>query len=111
MEEIEYWQIDKIESLLLLCPYEEYYKEDILNNLPETKEEANELLGKLWSDHIPRDPRDQFTKMLIMNTLVKTDHKYYYICNDCEEDFNSSKKEFLCAECLSANITEKLDET
>ena len=24
-----------------------------MNNLPETKEEANELLGKLWFDHIP----------------------------------------------------------
>ena len=111
MEEIEYWQIDKIESMLELCPYDERTKMDILNNLPETKEEANELLGKLWFDHIPRDPRDQFTKMLSMNTLIKTDYKYYYICNDCGEDFYSSNKESLCTECLSTNIIDKSDET
>tara|TARA_R100000388_G_C7225910_1_gene151729 strand:- start:411 stop:866 length:456 start_codon:yes stop_codon:yes gene_type:complete len=107
MEDIEYWQIDKIESMLKLCPYDEDYKDYILNNLPETKEEANELLGQLWFDHIPRDPRDQFTKMLSMNTLVKTDYKYYYICKDCGEDFYSKNKESLCTECLSSNIIEK----
>ena len=111
MEEIEYWQINKIEFMLELCPYSEDYKEYILINLPETKEEANELLGKLWFDHIPRDPRDQFTKMLSMNTLIETDYKYYYICNDCGEDFNSRQEETLCAECLSSNITNKTDET
>jgi formylmethanofuran dehydrogenase subunit E len=111
MEEIEYWQIDKIESMLQLCPYDEQTKMDILNNLPETKEEAYELLGKLWFDHIPRDPRDQLSKMLRMNTLIQTDYKYYYICNDCGEDFYSSNKETLCTECLSTNIIDKSDET
>ena len=107
MEETEFWQIDKIESLLQLCPYSEEYKEYILNNIPETKEEANKLLGELWFDHIPRDPRDQFSKMMTMNTLVKQDYKYSYICKDCDEDFESSQKETLCAECLSTNIKEQ----
>ena len=39
-------------------------KQEILNNLPDTKQEADELLSKLWHDHIPRDPRDQFDKMM-----------------------------------------------
>ena len=106
MEEIEYWQIDKIESMLVLCPYDEQTKIDILNNLPETKEEANELLGKLWFDHIPRDPRDQFNKMMSMNTLVKQDYNFSYICSDCGDDFISKSKETLCTQCLSPNIKE-----
>ncbi len=106
MEEIEYWQIDKIESMLHLCPYDEQTKTDILNNLPETKEEAYELLGKLWFDHIPRDPRDQFNKMMSMNTLIERDFKFSYICNDCGEDFESPNTETLCTECLSPNIKE-----
>ena len=106
MEEIEYWQIDKIESMLVLCPYDEQTKIDIMNNLPETQEEANELLGKLWFDHIPRDPRDQFNKMMSMNTLVKQDYNFSYICNDCGDDFISKSKETLCTQCLSPNIKE-----
>jgi hypothetical protein len=95
MQEIEFWQINKIESLLQLCPYSEEHKEHILNNIPETKEEANELLSELWFDHIPRDPRDQFNKMITMNTLVKQDYKYSYICKDCGEHFESPQKETL----------------
>ena len=45
MEEIEYWQIDKIEMMLDLCPYDEDIKQEILNNLPDTKQEADELLS------------------------------------------------------------------
>ena len=106
MEEIEYWQIDKIEMMLDLCPYDEDIKQEILNNLPDTKQEADELLSKLWHDHIPRDPRDQFDKMMKMNTLVKTDYKFSYICQDCGEHFESPNKETLCAHCLSPNIKE-----
>lgn len=104
MEEIQYWQIDKIESLLQLCPYDDDMKESIYNSIPETKEEADELIKQLWFDHIPRDPKDQFDKMMKMNTLVKTDHKYEYVCNDCGENWISSKQETLCTSCLSPNI-------
>ena len=93
--------------MLVLCPYDEQTKIDIMNNLPETKEEANELLGKLWFDHIPRDPRDQFNKMMSMNTLVKQDYNFSYICNDCGDDFISKSKETLCTQCLSPNIKEQ----
>lgn len=110
MEPIEYWQIDKIESLLMLCPYDEDMRSEILNNLPETREEANELLGKLWFDHIPRDPKDQFDKMMKIHTLVKTDHKYEYICNDCGENWISSSQDTLCISCLSPNIKQITDE-
>tara|TARA_R100001079_G_scaffold93368_2_gene56073 strand:- start:52 stop:396 length:345 start_codon:yes stop_codon:yes gene_type:complete len=111
MEEIEYWQIDKIEMMLDLCPYDEDIKQEIFNNLPDTKQEADELLSKLWHDHIPRDPRDQFDKMMKMNTLVKTDYKFSYICQDCGDNFISPNKETLCAHCLSPNIKETTDET
>ena len=104
MEEIQYWQIDKIESLLQLCPYDDDMKESIYNSIPETKEEADELIKQLWFDHIPRDPKDQFDKMMKMNTLVKTDHKYEYVCNDCGENWINSKQETLCTSCLSPNI-------
>jgi len=104
MEPIEYWQIDKIEIILELCPYDEDYKSHIIDTLPETKEEANELYNKLWLDHIPRDPRDQFNKMMSMKTLVKTDFKYEYICNDCNADWISSTKNTICTSCLSPNI-------
>jgi len=104
MEEIQYWQIDKIESLLQLCPYDDDTKEFIYNNIPETREEADELIKQLWFDHIPRDPRDQFDKMMKMNTLVKTDHKYEYVCNDCGENWISSSEDTLCTSCLSPNI-------
>jgi len=104
MEEIQYWQIDKIESLLQLCPYDDDIKESIYNSIPETKEEADELIKQLWFDHIPRDPRDQFDKMMKMNTLVKTDHKYEYVCNDCGENWISSTEDTLCTSCLSPNI-------
>tara|TARA_R100001591_G_scaffold118622_1_gene142958 strand:- start:579 stop:905 length:327 start_codon:yes stop_codon:yes gene_type:complete len=104
MEEIEYWQIDKIESLLTLCPYDDDVKESIYSNMPETKEDADELIKQLWFDHIPRDPRDQFDKMMKMNTLVKTDHTYEYICNDCGENWISKTKDSLCTCCLSPNI-------
>ena len=104
MEEIQYWQIDKIESLLQLCPYDDDTKESIYNSIPETREEADELIKQLWFDHIPRDPRDQFDKMIKMNTLVKTDHKYEYICNDCGENWISSIEDTLCTCCLSPNI-------
>ena len=75
-----------------------------------TKEEANELYNKLWLDHIPRDPRDQFNKMMSMNTLVKTDFKYEYICNDCDENWISNTKNTLCTCCLSPNIKEITNE-
>lgn len=104
MEEIQYWQIDKIESLLQLCPYDDDTKESIYNSIPETREEADELIKQLWFDHIPRDPRDQFDKMIKMNTLVKTDHKYEYICNDCGENWVSSSEDTLCTCCLSPSI-------
>jgi len=104
MEEIQYWQIDKIESLLQLCPYDDNQRESIFNSLPETREEADELIKRLWFDHIPRDPRDQFDKMIKMNTLVKTDHKYEYVCNDCGENWISSSEDTLCTCCLSPNI-------
>lgn len=104
MEEIQYWQIDKIESLLQLCPYDDDTKESIYNSIPETREEADELIKQLWFDHIPRDPRDQFDKMMKMNTLVKTDHKYEYVCNDCGENWISSTEDTLCTNCLSPNI-------
>ena len=104
MEEIQYWQIDKIESLLQLCPYDDKTKESIYNSIPETREEADELIKQLWFDHIPRDPRDQFDKMMKMNTLVKTDHKYEYVCNDCGENWISSTEDTLCTSCLSPNI-------
>jgi len=106
MEEVEYWQLDKIELMLELCPYDEGMKQEIMNNLPETKEQADELLKQLWFDHIPRDPRDQFNKMMSMNTLVKQDYKFSYICNDCGDDFITSNKETLCTQCLSPNIKE-----
>tara|TARA_R100000657_G_C4673764_1_gene118897 strand:+ start:1260 stop:1637 length:378 start_codon:yes stop_codon:yes gene_type:complete len=106
MEEVEYWQLDKIELMLELCPYDESMKQEIMNNLPETKEQADELLKQLWFDHIPRDPRDQFNKMMSMNTLVKQDYKFSYICNDCGDDFITSNKETLCTQCLSPNIKE-----
>mgnify|MGYP005822995861 CR=1 FL=1 len=111
MKPIEYWQIDKIESMLILCPYDEHYKQEILNNLPETKEEADKLLSTLWDDHIPRDPKDQFDKMMKMNTLVKLDWKFSYLCKDCRDDFISRSKETLCTQCLSPNIKETTDET
>ena len=41
----------------------------IINNLPETKHEAEELINKLWFDHVPRDPRDQFMKRTKLKTL------------------------------------------
>jgi hypothetical protein len=110
MEYIEYWQIDKIESLLMLCPYDEDMRSEILNNLPETREEANELLGKLWFDHIPRDPKDQFDKMMKIHTLVKTDFKYEYVCDDCGENWISGSKDTLCTSCLSPNIKEITNE-
>lgn len=106
MEEIEYWQIDKIESLLALCPYDIDVKDYIYSNMPETKEDADTLIKRLWFDHIPRDPRDQFDKMIKMNTLVKTDHKYEYVCNDCGENWISSTQDKICASCLSPNIKE-----
>ena len=102
MEPIEYWQIDKIEIILELCPYDEDYKSHIIDTLPETKEEANELYNKLWLDHIPRDPRDQFNKMMSM--------KYEYVCNDCEENWISNTKNTLCTCCLSPNIKEITNE-
>jgi len=111
MKPIEYWQIDKIESMLILCPYDEHYKQEILNNLPKTKEEADKLLSTLWDDHIPRDPKDQFDKMMKMNTLVKLDWKFSYLCKDCRDDFISRSKETLCTQCLSPNIKETTDET
>ena len=40
-----------------------------MNNLPETKHEAEELINKLWFDHVPRDPRDQFMKRTKLKTL------------------------------------------
>ena len=106
MEEVEYWQLDKIELMLELCPYDEDMKQEIMNNLPETKEQADELIKQLWFDHIPRDPRDQFNKMMSMNTLVKQEYKFSYICSDCGDDFITSNKETLCTHCLSPNIKE-----
>ena len=69
---VEWWQLDKIESILVLCPYEEYHKQEILNNPPKTKEDANILLSKLWFDHIPRDPKDQLDKWIKLGTLIDT---------------------------------------
>ena len=68
-EPIQWWQEDKIESLLQLCPYDEHMRQWIINNLPETKHEAEELINKLWFDHVPRDPRDQFMKRTKLKTL------------------------------------------
>jgi formylmethanofuran dehydrogenase subunit E len=110
MEPIEYWQIDKIESLLQLCPYNNDYRDKIMDNLPETKEEANLLLDKLWFDHIPRDPKDQFDKMIKMKTLIKIDFKYEYVCDDCGENWISRTKDTLCTSCLSPNIKQITDE-
>lgn len=69
---VEWWQLDKIESIIHLCPYDEHKKQDILSNPPETKEEANKLLGQLWFDHIPRDPKDQLDKWIKLGTLIDT---------------------------------------
>ena len=69
---VEWWQLDKIESILVLCPYEEYHKQEILSNPPKTKEDANILLSKLWFDHIPRDPKDQLDKWIKLGTLIDT---------------------------------------
>ena len=67
---IEWWQMDKIESLLHLCPYSCKLKNHILSDVDElTKDEANTLIGKLWFDHVPRDPRDQIVKRFRLNTM------------------------------------------
>ena len=68
-EPIQWWQEDKIESLLQLCPYDPHIRQWITMNLPETKNEAQELINKLWFDHVPRDPRDQLTKRIKIKTL------------------------------------------
>ena len=65
----EWWQLDKIEQMLELCPYEDRLKQHMLDNPPETKEEANKLLGQLWFDHIPRDPKDQLEKWIKLQTF------------------------------------------
>ena len=44
----EWWQEDKIESLLQLCPYDPHMRQWITMNLPETKNEAQELINKLF---------------------------------------------------------------
>jgi DNA-directed RNA polymerase subunit RPC12/RpoP len=31
-------------------------------------------------------------------------NKYYYVCKDCGEDFESPVPEVVCTECLSGNI-------
>lgn len=67
---IEWWQEDKIDQIIELCPYPQWMIDDIINNKPSTKNEANILLNKLWFDHIPRDPKDQLLKMLYLNTLI-----------------------------------------
>jgi hypothetical protein len=67
---IEWWQEDKIDQIIELCPYPQWMVDDIINNKPSTKNEANILLNKLWFDHIPRDPKDQLLKMLHLNTLI-----------------------------------------
>jgi len=67
---IEWWQEDKIDQIIELCPYPQWMIDDIINNKPSTKNEANILLNKLWFDHIPRDPKDQLLKMLHLNTLI-----------------------------------------
>ena len=92
--------------MLELCPYDEDTKEEIINTLPETKHEANELYNKLWFDHIPKDPRDQFNKMMTLNTLVQTEWIKTYLCDDCGDDWDSRKEETLCTQCLSPNIKE-----
>tara|TARA_R100000541_G_scaffold45362_3_gene52397 strand:- start:9986 stop:10237 length:252 start_codon:yes stop_codon:yes gene_type:complete len=69
VDSIQWWQEDKIESLLELCPYDPHVSEWIFRNLPETKQEAQELISKLWFDHVPRDPRDQFMKRIKLQTL------------------------------------------
>lgn len=69
LEPAEFWQHDKIEMLLELCPYEPHIRQWILNNLPETKDEAAQLINKLWFDHVPRDPRDQLLKRIKLQTL------------------------------------------
>lgn len=69
IEPADFWQHDKIEMLLGLCPYDPHIKEWILNNLPETKHEAAELINKLWFDHIPRDPKDQLDKWIKLKTF------------------------------------------
>ena len=45
-----------------------------------------------------------------MEALVKTDFKYEYVCNDCEENWTSSTKNTLCTCCLSPNIKEITNE-
>lgn len=67
---IEWWQEDKIDQIIELCPYPQWMIDNIINNKPSTKNEANILLNKLWFDHIPRDPKDQLLKMLYLNTLI-----------------------------------------
>jgi len=67
---IEWWQEDKIDQIIELCPYPQWMIDDIINNKPSTKNEADILLNKLWFDHIPRDPKDQLLKMLHLNTLI-----------------------------------------
>lgn len=67
---IEWWQEDKIDQIIELCPYPQWMIDDIINNKPSTKNEADILLNKLWFDHIPRDPKDQLLKMLYLNTLI-----------------------------------------
>jgi hypothetical protein len=67
---IEWWQEDKIDQIIELCPYPQWMVDDIINNKPSTKNEADILLNKLWFDHIPRDPKDQLLKMLYLNTLI-----------------------------------------
>lgn len=67
---IQWWQEDKIDALLHLCPYPQWVKTNILRTLPDTQSEADLLIGKLWFDHIPLDPKDQFLKMLKLNTLI-----------------------------------------
>jgi len=69
VDSIQWWQEDKIESLLQLCPYDPHISEWIIRNLPETRQEAQELIGRLWFDHVPRDPRDQFIKRIKLQTL------------------------------------------
>ena len=69
VDSIQWWQEDKIESLLQLCPYDPHVSEWIIRNLPETRQEAQELIGRLWFDHVPRDPRDQFMKRIKLQTL------------------------------------------
>ena len=64
-EPISNSQIAIIEGLLTSVPYEQDEIRDIENGLLHlTYQEAYELISKLKEDYIPKDPREQFNKIV-----------------------------------------------